>query len=173
MESIIEGLLFASGDALHIDKLSEILQIDKSTLHSILARMIDYYNYERRGIQIIEIDNCYQLCTRPEHYEYIQKLIEPRHKQGLSKAALETMAIIAYNQPITRSSIEQIRGVNCDSALKRLLERGLIEEKGRLDAPGKPILYSSTQEFLRCFGLKSLKELPEICPLDTSLDHEE
>ncbi|NLY43827.1 MAG: SMC-Scp complex subunit ScpB [Clostridiaceae bacterium] len=174
VESIIEGVLFASGYALHINKLAEILQIDKDTLRSILARMMDYYNYERRGIQIIEIDDCYQFCTRPEHYEYIQKIVEPRQKQGLSKAALETVAIIAYNQPITRSGIEEIRGVNCDSAIRSLLERGLIEESGRLDAPGKPILYKTTQEFLRCFGLKSLKDLPQIYPLDTSfIDREE
>ncbi|MBZ4646826.1 MAG: segregation and condensation protein [Petroclostridium sp.] len=166
IESIIEGILFASGDAVHIEKLSDILQIDKNTLRSIMNRMMDYYSYERRGIQIIEIDNCYQLCTRPEYYEYIRKLVEPKHKQGLSNAALETLAIIAYNQPVTRSDIEQIRGVNCDSALNRLLDRGLIEEKGRLDAPGKPILYRTTREFLRCFGLRSLEELPQMHGLD-------
>ncbi|MGE4282906.1 MAG: SMC-Scp complex subunit ScpB [Clostridia bacterium] len=162
IESIVEGVLFAWGDAIHIDKLSDILSVDRNTLRSIMHRMMDYYIYERRGIQIIELDNCFQLCTRPEYYEYISRAIEPRQSQSLSNAALETLAIIAYNQPVTRSNIEQIRGVNSDSSLNKLLERGLVEERGRLDAPGKPILYGTTQEFLRCFGLKTLDELPQI-----------
>jgi len=160
IESIIEGLLFASGSALSLDRISEIVEVDKNTVRSIIQRMMDYYNYERRGLQIIQLDDCYQLCTRPEYYEYIKKLVEPKMHQGLSKAALETLTIIAYNQPVTKSSIDHIRGVNSDGALSRLIERGLVEEKGRLDAPGKPILYGTTQEFLRCFNLRSLDDLP-------------
>ncbi|WHH59442.1 SMC-Scp complex subunit ScpB [Petroclostridium sp. X23] len=173
VESIIEGVLFAWGDAIHIDRLSDILEIDKNTIRSIVHRMMDYYTYERRGIQIIEIDNCFQLCTRPEYYEYIRKLIEPKNNQSLSNAALETLAIIAYNQPVTKSNIEQIRGVNSDSVLNKLLERGVVEERGRMDAPGKPILYGTTQEFLRCFGLRTLEELPEIDSFHVPEDLEE
>ena len=162
IEAILEGVLFAMGEAVSIEKLSDIIEVDKSTLQSILNRMMDYYNFERRGIQIIQLENCYQLCTRPEYYEYVKKVVQRKHSQGLSAAALETLAIIAYNQPITRSKIEYIRGVNSDGALNRLIERELVEEIGRLDAPGKPALFGTTQEFLRCFGLKTLEELPEI-----------
>lgn len=160
IEASIEGILFVAGDAVSIDALSHALEVDKGTIKSVIKKMMDYYNYERRGIQIIEMDNCYQLCTRPEYYEYIQKMVRPKQSQGLSSAAMETLAIVAYNQPVTRSNIEQIRGVNSDGALNTLIERGLVEEKGRLDAPGRPILFGTTQNFLRCFGFKSLEDLP-------------
>ena len=160
METIIEGLLFASGDALPLEKISEILDVDKKTLRVIMGNMISNYKHSGRGIMIREINNAYQLCTRPEHIEYIKKLNEPRQKQGLSQAAFETLAITAYNQPITKAKIEQIRGVNSDSAIGRLVERNLIREAGRMDTPGKPILYETTDEFLRCFGFKSIADLP-------------
>lgn len=166
IEAIIEGVLFAAGDAITIDRLSAIVEVDKNTLRSIINRMMDNYHFERRGLQIIQLDNSYQLCTRPEYYEYIQKLVEPKQPQGLSSAALETLSIIAYNQPVTKSNIDHIRGVNSDGALNRLIERELVEEKGRMDAPGKPILYGTTQAFLRCFGLRSLEDLPEIIMYD-------
>ena len=102
------------------------------------------------------------MCTRPEHYDYIKKLFEPRQNQGLSQAAYETLAIIAYNGPVTKAKIEQIRGVNSDSSITRLIERNLIKEAGRLNSPGKPILYETTEEFLRCFGFKSLSDLPAL-----------
>lgn len=160
MESIIEGLLFAAGDALPVEKLSEILEIDKKTLKLILSNMIINFQNSKRGIMIREIDNAYQLCTRLEHNEYMKKLFEPRQRQGLSQAAFETLAIIAYNKPITKAKIEQIRGVNSDSAITRLQERNLIREAGRMDTPGKPMLFETTDEFLRSFGFRSLKDLP-------------
>lgn len=160
IEAIIEGLLFASGDALSIDRISEILDVDKKTLRLIMSNMVSNFKNSSRGIMIREINNAYQLCTRPEHFEYIKYLNEPRQKQGLSQAAFETLSITAYNQPITKAKIEQIRGVNSDSAVARLLERNLIREAGRLDAPGKPILYETTDEFLRSFGFKSIADLP-------------
>ena len=160
MESIIEGLLFAAGDALPLEKLSEILEMDKKALKLVLGNMIINFQNSRRGIMIREIDNAYQLCTRMEHNEYIKKLFEPRQRQGLSQAAFETLAIIAYNKPITKAKIEQIRGVNSDSAITRLQERNLVREAGRMDTPGKPMLFETTDEFLRSFGFGSLKDLP-------------
>lgn len=161
-ESVIEGLLFAAGDPLEISKIAEILEIDKKTAKLILNNMIINFQNSKRGIMIREIDGSYQLCSRFEHYEYLRKLFEPRQKQVLSQAAFETLAIIAYNQPVTRTRIEQIRGVNSDSAVARLLERNLIREAGRLDSPGKPMLYETTEEFLRSFGFKSTADLPII-----------
>lgn len=162
IESIVEGLLFASGDPLSLEKLAEILELDRKTTRLILNNMSVNYQNSKRGIMLREIDGSYQLCTRFEHYDYIRKLFEPRQKQALSQAAFETLAIIAYNQPITRTKIEQIRGVNSDSAVIRLVERNLIREAGRLDSPGKPMLYETTEEFLRSFGFKAPSDLPVI-----------
>lgn len=162
IEAVIEGLLFAAGDPLSLDKISEIMEIDKKTTRLILSNMIINFQNSRRGIMIREIDGKYQLCTRFEHYEYIKKLFEPRQKQGLSQAAFETLAIIAYNKPITKAKIEQIRGVNSDSAITRLLERNLVREAGRMDTPGKPMLYETTDEFLRSFGFRSTADLPRL-----------
>ena len=160
IEAIVEGLLFAAGDALPLEKIAEVLELDKKTTRLILNNMILSYKASKRGIMIRDINDAYQLCTRPEHYEYLRKLNEPRQKQALSQAAYETLAIIAYNRPITRGRIEQIRGVNSDSAITRLLERNLIKEAGRLDTPGKPLLFETTDEFLRSFGFRSLADLP-------------
>lgn len=174
IEALVEGLLFASGDALSLEKLSEILEIDKKTTKLILNNMVAGCQNSKRGIMLREINGKYQLCTRPEHCDYIKKLFEPRQRQGLSAAAFETLAIIAYNQPITRAKVEQIRGVNSDSAIARLLERNLIREAGRLDAPGKPVLYDTTEEFLRSFGFKSLSDMPrlEMNEIQTVLESE-
>lgn len=160
IESIVEGLLFANGDPLSLEKLSEILELDRKTTKLILNNMSVNYQNSKRGIMLREIDGSYQLCTRFEHYEYIRKLFEPRQKQAISQAAFETLAIIAYNQPITRAKIELIRGVNSDSAVIRLVERNLVRESGRLDSPGRPMLYETTEEFLRSFGFKSPADLP-------------
>lgn len=170
IEAVIEGLIFASGDPLSLEKIAEILELDKKTTRLILNNMILGYQNSKRGIMLREIDGSYQLCTRFEHYEYIRKLFEPRQKQALSQAAFETLAIIAYNQPVTRSRIEQIRGVNSDSAVIRLVERNLIHEAGRLDSPGKPMLYETTEEFLRSFGFKSPADLPVIDMNDLKLE---
>jgi segregation and condensation protein B len=160
MEAVVEGLLFAAGDPVPLEKIAEILELDKKTARLFLSNMIVTIQNSKRGIMMREIDGNYQLCSRPEHHEYIRKLVEPRQKQALSQAAYETLSIIAYNQPVTRAKIEMIRGVNSDSAITRLLERNLIREAGRLDAPGKPMLYETTDEFLRSFGFSSIKDLP-------------
>lgn len=162
IEAVLEGLLFASGDPLPLQKLADVLEVDKKTLRLILSNMSVSLKNSKRGILLRELDGCYQLCTRPEHSLYIQRLVEPRHKQALSQAAFETLSIVAYNQPVTRARIEIVRGVNSDSAISRLIERNLIREAGRLDLPGRPMVYETTEEFLRSFGFKSIKDLPVI-----------
>lgn len=161
-ETIIEAVLFASGDPVSLDKLAEIIGHDKKTTRGIMTNFIYKYQNSPRGIMIREIDNSYQLCTKPELDEYIVKLGSIRRKQGLTPAAYETLSIIAYNQPVTRAYIEQIRGVNSDGVLLKLVERNLIREAGRDDAPGKPKLYETTEEFLRVFGFSSIKDLPAL-----------
>lgn len=161
IEGIIEGLLFASGERISLEKICEIVGLDKKTVKLVINNMIVNYSEDpSRGILIREINNGYQMCSKPELYDYIKVLFEPRQKAGLSQAALETLAIIAYNRPITKAKIEQIRGVNSDSAIVRLLEKNLIREAGRLDAPGKPVLYETTEEFFRSFGYKGDSDLP-------------
>lgn len=160
MEAVVEGLLFAAGDPVSLEKLAEILELDRKTARLFLNNMTVSLQNSKRGIMMREIDGSYQLCSRPEHHEYIRRLMEPRQKQALSQAAFETLSIVAYNQPVTRARIEMIRGVNSDSAITRLLERNLIRESGRMDTPGRPMLYETTDEFLRSFGFSSVKDLP-------------
>ena len=160
-ESIIEGVLFAAGDAVDIEKLSDILDIDTKSTRAIVTALADKYDREMRGLQIIRLEDSYQMCTRRDYQEYISKLVEPRRSQSLSNAAMEVLAIVEYKQPVTRAVIEQIRGVSCDTLVNKLLEKNFIEEVGRLDTPGRPMLFGTTEEFLRCFGIESLAELPD------------
>ena len=161
IQAVIEAVLFAAGDAVELEKLADIVDVDKRSLKEILKKMMDDYNFERRGVHIIRLEDSYQMCTRGEFHDYIAMLAEPRRKQNLSAAAMEVLAIVAYKQPVTRTTIEHIRGVNCDYIVNRLIERNLIEEVGRLDAPGRPILFGTTQEFLRCFGITGIEDLPD------------
>ncbi len=162
LQGIIESILFAAGEAVRADRLAELLEVDTATVREQVQELTAYYNEQKRGFAIIEIDGGYQICTRPEYYTYVQAMAGMKRQQGLSGAAFEALSIIAYNQPVTRGTIEFIRGVNSDGAVQRLVERGLVEERGRLDAPGKPILYGTTQEFLRMFGLRTLADLPDV-----------
>lgn len=161
-EIIIEALLFASGDPVSLDKISEIIGHDKKTTKVIMSNLIYKYKNASRGIMVRQIEDGYQLCTKPELDEHIQKLGTVRKRQGLTPAAYETLSIIAYNQPVTRAYIEQIRGVNSDGVIQKLVERNLVREAGRDDSPGKPKLYETTEEFLRVFGFSSLKDLPPL-----------
>lgn len=161
IEAIIEGVLFAAGDAVSIESLSDIVDVDTKTLISIINNISDRYDAEKRGIMIIRLEDSYQMCTRPDYFEYISRLAESKKTQTLSNAAIEVLSIIAYRQPITRAAIEQIRGVSSDHIVARLSERGLIKEVGRLDAPGRPMLFATTDEFLRNFDLSTLEELPD------------
>ena len=142
--------------------MAVVLDTDIDTIKASVEELKNEYNTEKRGFSIIEILEGYQICSRPEYYTYIQEILGEQRNQPLSNAAMEALAIIAYKQPVTRGQIENIRGVNSDGCVNRLYERGLIDEAGRLDAPGRPILYKTTDTFLRCFGLKSPKDLPPV-----------
>ena len=159
--AVVEAVLFAAGDAVSLDKICEILEADEQTAKSVITHMMDEYDYKRRGLRIIQLGENYQMCTRAEYYDYIQKLAEVKRSAVLSPAALEALAVVAYKQPITRGGIERVRGVDCHSLVDKLLERGFIQEVGRLNAPGRPILFGTTEEFLRAFGIASLGELPD------------
>lgn len=160
--AVIEALVFASSEPVRLKELAEILEINEHTVRQLLADITEDYHHNRRGIQIVEIAQGYQFVTHPECAEYVEKLRQNPRQIGLSPAAIETLAIIVYKQPITRAEVEALRGVRVDSALATLVERDLIREAGRKDAPGKPILYATTHKFLTYFGLKDLKELPSL-----------
>jgi len=162
-KAIIEGLLFASGDSIPLKRLAEVLEMSEAKTNGILQEMMEEFNNnDERGIHIIRLEDSYQLCTKREYYDYIHLLRERNRRSALTNAGLEVLSVVAYNQPVTRSAIEFIRGVNSDGPLNNLVAAGLVREMGRLDAPGRPILFGTTEEFLRCFNLSSLSELPDI-----------
>lgn len=164
-KAILESILFTMGEAVEVDRLAEVLEEEVNTTKDLLLEMQQEYENEGRGIALIEIEDSFQMCTRAEMYEYLIKIAKTPRKYNITDTMLETLSIIAYKQPITRAEIEKIRGVSCDHAVNRLLEFGLITELGRKDAPGKPILFGTTEDFLRTFGVKSLEELPELSPV--------
>ena len=162
LKSIIEAILFSAGRVVEAKELMAILELNNEDVDIILQSMKNEYEEQNRGIEIIKVNNGYQLCSKKEYYDYIYPIFDNRAKPSLSSAALETLSIIAYNPKITRAEIEQIRGVNSDGTIYKLLEYNLIEEVGKLDAPGRPTIYSTTNEFLKMFGISSLDELPEL-----------
>lgn len=165
MENIkyaIEGILFAAGEPVKAAKLAVVLDKTVDEIEIAVSGLKEEYDRDHRGFNIIDISDGYQICSRPEYYAYIREILGEQRNQPLSNAAMEALAIIAYKQPVTRTMVEKIRGVNSDGCVNRLYERGLIEEAGRLDAPGRPILYKTTDTFLRCFGLRTPRDLPPI-----------
>lgn len=162
MKQIIESIMFAVGRDVSLQELSSVLEVTPDNLQEIIESMKLEFEEAGRGVQIIKVNDGYQLCSRKENYEYIYQIIDKRNKPNLSQAALETLAIIAYNPKITRAEIESIRGVNSDGTIYKLLDHNLIEDAGRLDAPGRPTTYQTTKEFLRLFGYTSLEDLPEL-----------
>ncbi len=164
IEATIEAILFTMGEAVDLDSLARCVEHDKETTRRIIYNMMDNYDGRNRGIQIVEIDNSFQMCTKSEMYESIIKLINVPKKHILTDVLLETLAIIAYKQPVTKAEIEAIRGVSSDHSVNKLVEYNLVCELGRMDAPGRPILFGTTREFLRNFGLESLDELPSVKP---------
>ena len=159
LESAIEAILFAAGDMVSLSKLAESIEQDVKTTKGIIDRLIGKYG-RTRGVNIIEVGDCYQMCTNPDYFSYVGKLVKIEPKKVLTQTLLETLAIVAYKQPVTKSQIEQIRGVNADHAVNKLVEYGLVIEKGRQDSPGRPILFGTSDEFLKYFGLSSLSRLP-------------
>jgi segregation and condensation protein B len=160
-----------AGDGVEESFLEEIFEMDKEEFHNVMVEFMDRYNYdENHGLKIIEYGGMYQISTRPECVEYISRYAGSKKPTNLSNAALEVLSIIAYNQPVTRSTIDKIRGVDSFGPLEKLLNREIIEEKGRLDAPGRPILYGTTKEFLKVFGLKSIFDIPELDSMQLSVE---
>ncbi|HEX2938309.1 MAG TPA: SMC-Scp complex subunit ScpB [Ruminiclostridium sp.] len=166
VKAAIEAVLFASGEPIQIDRLAQTLETDKNTVQKIISIMTEEREAEEFGTNIIKIDDCYQLITKPEYSHNIRNAIDQKRNMPLSPAAMETLAIIAYNQPVTRGYIEQVRGVDSGGIVSSLESKGLVEERGRLDVPGRPILYGTTLNFLRCFGLKTLNDLPRVDVVD-------
>lgn len=160
--SAFEAVLFASGDPISIDRLSEIFEISPEKSEEIALKLENKLEKTNSGIKLLKLENKFQLATRTEYAEYIKKAFDIKRKTPLSPAALEVLAVIAYNQPVTRAFTEQVRGVDCSGVITTLIEKNLIEEKGRLELPGKPLLYGTTDNFLRCFSISDLSELPPL-----------
>lgn len=163
-EGIIEAILFTMGESVELEKIAAAIEHDEETTRKLIHNMADRYEAEDRGVRIIELDNSFQMCTKPEAYEYLIRIAKQPKKYVLTDVLLETLSIIAYRQPVTKLEIEKIRGVKTDHAVNKLVEYELIQEVGRLDAPGRPILFGTTEEFLRHFGVTSLEELPNLNP---------
>ena len=162
LEAAAEGILFASGEPVGIERICVALELDRDTAEMILQKLEDHYAYERRGIRLIRMDDAYQLCSAPDYADVIRRAFEIRKSAKLSQPALEVLTVVAYYQPTTRAYVDQVRGVDSSYTMGLLQERGLIEECGRLQVPGRPRLYRTTKEFLRAFHLGSLEELPEM-----------
>lgn len=158
----LEAVLFAAGEPVQREKLAQIFGITTTEVGIVVEKLEAALDSRSAGFQLIRTENSVQLCTRTEHAEYVTSYLEIKRNAPISKPALEALSVVAYRQPVTKGYVEQVRGVDCSGIINSLVEKGLIEEKGRLDAPGRPILYGTTLEFLKCFGLNSLSELPEI-----------
>lgn len=161
-KAIIQSILFAAGREVKLNEIMSSLELGKDETMAIMESLISDLNEEKSGIEIVKINDGFQMCSKKEYSEYIYPIIDKRTKPNLSSAALETLSIIAYNPKITRAEIESIRGVGCDGTIYKLLEYGLIEEAGRIDAPGRPTTYRTTNDFLKKFGYTSLDDLPEL-----------
>ncbi len=164
-EAIIEAILFTMGESVELEKIAAAIELDKNETKRILDGMMRHYEDDSTGVQIIELDGAYQMCTKKEMYEYLIRIARQPRKHVLTDVLLETLSIIAYKQPITKVEIEKIRGGACDHAVNKLVEYNLVCELGRLDAPGRPLLFGTTEEFLRSFGVQSVEELPVLNPV--------
>ncbi len=160
IKGIIEAILFAAGEAVELKDLCRVLSLDRETVKTLMDEMAFDYQKVGRGLRMVQIENSWQLSTKPEYYDFISGILNQQEKTGLSRAALETLSIIAYRQPVTRVDIDHIRGVSSNSSVQKLLDRGLIKEAGRLEAPGRPILYKTTATFLKTIGIHNLEALP-------------
>lgn len=164
LQAAVEAILFTMGESVEVVKIASAIGHDEETTRKLIRGMMDRYDKEDRGIRIIELEDSFQLCTKKEMYEYLIRVAKQPRRYTLTEVLLETLSIVAYKQPVTRLEIEKIRGVKSDHAVNKLVEYGLVEEKGRLEAPGRPLLFGTTEEFLRRFSLQSLDELPSVNP---------
>ena len=169
-QAAMEAILFASGEPVTVDRLAEALELDEETAVRLAEDLMQDINTRRGGINMVRLEDQYQLCSAAEYAGYVRKALEIRRNTPLSQAAMEVLAIIAYNQPVTKAFIEQVRGVDCGAVIQGLVQKNLIEEKGRLELPGRPLLYGTTPVFLRCFGVSSLEELPPLPQKDGEND---
>ena len=160
--SALEAVLFVGGEPMSMDKLCQIFDITPEELNVLAESLEKKLSDSDSGVKLVTLDNAYQLITKTEYADYIKKAFEIKRKTPLSQAGFEVLAVVAYNQPVTRAFIEQVRGVDCSGAIYTLMERGLVEERGRLDLPGKPLLYGTTKNFLRCFSIRDLSDLPPL-----------
>lgn len=158
----IEAILFASGDSVSTDRVAQVLSLDRATAAKLLQSVMDDFNKEDGGVRIVKLEDSYQMCSNPIYAEEIRQALDLHRNTPLSQAAMEILAIVAYNQPVTKAFVEQIRGVDCSGVLGSLTAKGLIEERGRLELPGRPLLYGTTSDFLRCLNISSLNELPPL-----------
>lgn len=161
-KAAIEAILFASGEPVSVSRLTEVLELDGETTVRFADDLMNEINLRDGGIKMIRLDDQYQLCTRKEYADAVRRALDMRRNTPLSQAAMEVLAIVAYNQPVTKAFIEQVRGVDCSAVLQGLVQKNLVEEKGRLELPGRPLLYGTTPVFLRCFGVSKLSELPPL-----------
>ena len=164
LESAIEAILFTMGDSVELGKIASAIEHDEETTRKIVHQMMDKYQAEDRGIQIVELEDSFQLCTKKQNYDYLIRIAKQPRRYVLTDVLLETLSIIAYKQPVTKLEVEKIRGVKSDHAVNKLVEYNLACEVGRLDAPGKPILFGTTEEFLRRFSIQSVDDLPVLNP---------
>ena len=164
-EAIIEAILFTMGNSVELEKIASAIELDTVQTKKIIGQMMEYYERPESGVKIVELDGSYQMCTKSEMYEYLIRIAKQPKRHALTDVLLETLSIIAYKQPITKAEIEKIRGVSCDHAVNKLVEYNLVCELGRLDAPGRPLLFGTTEEFLRSFGVQSIDELPVLNPV--------
>ena len=164
LQAAVEAILFTMGESVEVAKIASAIGHDEETTRKLIRGMMDRYDKEDRGIRIIELEDSFQLCTKKEMYEYLIRVAKQPRRYTLTEVLLETLSIVAYKQPVTRLEIEKIRGVKSYHAVNKLVEYGLVEEKGRLEAPGRPLLFGTTEEFLRRFSLQSLDELPSVNP---------
>lgn len=172
LECAMEAILFASGDPVPCERFCQVLNIDQEMAELLIGRLRDRLDDRDSALEVIKVGDSYQLTTRPEFADQIRSALEIRRNTPLSQAAFEVLAVVAYHQPVTKSYMEQVRGVDCSGVVSSLVAKGLIEEQGRLDLPGRPLLYGTTENFLRCFGLSCLADLPPI-PQDTPHQEEQ
>lgn len=162
LEGSVEAILFAGGEPVPVQRISEALEVDTETVHLLATRVSDRLADRGSALEVVRLEDAYQLTTRPEFADCVRKTLEQKRNAPLSQAAMEVLSVIAYHQPVTRSYIEQVRGVDCSGVVSSLCVKGLIEEQGRMELPGRPLLYGTTASFLRCFGLSSLEDLPPL-----------